>query len=305
MRPHLTEDEIALFVEGSFNELDRTNAYEHLRGCPQCFEDYKDAAIGRGIWETEREYFGEHPELVSAGLKIAGDNVDGRERSGRNSVRSRSLFGKTRLLAIAACAVILIIAAVWLPKEIGRKDTMPGESTAIQAVLAVAEMASSQSEIVFPGTENSFNPDLPNYRSGIEYDNHLVSSLTELEESNNKGSASRDNLFWLATGFLATRQVAHAKKYINIARAQYPNDTELDVLNALVLFFDGNPDEAEKILRNAHSTHPDDAVSHINLCVVLLEQDKTSEARKLLEDLKKRHPNTRIATRAGKLLAKN
>lgn len=306
MQPHLTEEEIAFLVEGSLNDSDKRKAYEHLRSCKQCFEDYKDAAMGHGIWTTERNFFGKYPELVSAGLKIAENEFSQRNQSSEDAVQSKPFWGILRPLAVAVCAVLLIAAAVWIPGRVGHKTALPEESEEIQTILAVAEKASSNSEIVFPGTEDAFDPDLPVYRSGMEYDEQLLSSsLNTLVERAKKSPADRNDLFWLATGFLADGQLSSAKKYIDIALAEYPDDRELAVLNALIFYLDENLEEAERLLNDAHQTDPGYAVAHFNLCVVLLKMDKTSEARELLKELQKRHPKTPLAKRAGKLLAKS
>jgi predicted Zn-dependent protease len=165
-------------------------------------------------------------------------------------------------------------------------------------------MASNKSAIVFPGTENSFNPDLPSYRSGLEYDNRMMSAaLTDLVERQKQGTATRDDLFWLATGFLTTGQLTPARKYVDIARAEHPADTELAVLDALVFLLDDNPKEAERILRDKHRSDPDNAVAQVNLSAVLLELGKNDEARTILHEISTRYPDTRLARRARALLS--
>ncbi|MHC4216327.1 MAG: tetratricopeptide repeat protein, partial [Planctomycetota bacterium] len=269
-----------MLVEGSLGEPERTRAYEHLQICPKCFEDFKDTAIGLGIWTMERDYFGEHPKLVSAGLKIAGDGAAKRHRASGDFTPN---INKLRWIAIAACTALIILMAVWIPGRMNRQGMIPAEEMeAIEAILAVAEMASSSAEIVFPGTEASFDPNLPPYRSAIEYNYHLLSSaLIILEERNKKNPGRRDDLFWLATGFLSTSQPDDAKRYINIAREKYPNDPEIAVLNALALHLEGKSEEAERLLRDVHSNNPEQAVAHFNLCVILLELEKTEEAKVL------------------------
>ncbi len=306
MRPHLTDEEVALFIEGSYDELNKASVYEHLRGCPQCFEDYKDAAIGRGIWTTEREFFGEQPALVAAGLEFAGGENARVTQPGSQPSAARPWFKKPLRLSLiaAATAIVAVAVVVWFNGGNGGSTRDPIESAAIRAIQEVAKTVSSNSVIVIPGTENFFDPDLPAYRSGLEYNNRLISiSLTELVEFHNEGTATRDDRFWLAAGFLSTGQLTPAKKYVDTARSLYPNDTEIGVLNALVFYMDGNLAEAERLLRDIHDVDPGNPVAQINLGGVLLDLNKTIEATELLKDIQERHPNTRLARRAQRLLS--
>jgi len=297
---HLQEAEIALFVEGKFDQIDESAVACHLRDCDQCRQDYKAAVLMSWFWRRGREAFAPSPEVVDSGTAIAQRSRDGEARLARLSRRLMSM-GTRGVLAPVAAVVLVGAVAVWL--AVGTDRSGPVPDPVIQSMYSSATMVSNRTEFVLPGTEGDFRPDTPVYRSGLKSDDDaLTDALIHLSDKKHSGQASRDDLYWLTAGFVAADQLDEAKISATEALSQHPSDSGLLTLAAVIECMDGNSVRSELLLRDALRIDPADPVTKLNLAVVLLKNGNGDESESLLRGLIRDDPDSRLAERARRLL---
>ncbi len=311
MSTHLTEEEIAQFIEGRYGEIDRARVYAHLRLCKQCFAEYQNAARFRGIWTSTREFFESPQDLVDAGMRLASKSSPNEQIQKRRSLRSRLPSGRSWRIALVGILAVLVFSLVWFTNldrgELFRDIPTPRYETVatldfpdiIGPIRTAADWVSSHTSIVFPGSEFSFDPKAPTYRSDFAFESDSISSsLLALVDLYEKNPESRDVLFWLTEGFLATGQLAVAQTYVKEARILYPADTDFILLSALVEYFEGNIEASEELLRGVLASDQDSATALMNLGVILNDKNQSSEAHAIFEKIQTIYPNTPIAERA-------
>jgi predicted anti-sigma-YlaC factor YlaD len=297
---HLEEAEIALFVEGKFDQIDEGAIACHLRDCDQCRQEYKAAVLMSWFWRRGREAFAPSPEVAEDGMRMTERSRDGDTGRVRLSRRLMSI-GKRSVLAPVAAVVLVGAVAVWLAVGMGGSGPVP--DPVIQSMYASATMVSNRTEFVLPGTEGDFRPDSPVYRSGLLSDDEaLTDALIYLTDKKHSGQASRVDLYWLTAGFVAAGQLDEAVISATDALRQYPSDNDLLTLAAVIECMGGDNVRSELLLRDALSIDPADPVTKLNLAVVLLKNGNGDEAESLLRGLIRDDPDSRLAERARRLL---
>jgi tetratricopeptide (TPR) repeat protein len=293
---HLTENEIALFVDGRFEDIDDHRVAGHLRECDSCRADYQDAVRGKGRWIVDREQFQPGSDLVDAGVAAVHSMQSGRPGLGRPG---RNL----RLLAVAAAVVVVVsVATFWFAVDNGG-DAGSILDQAVEPVRRAAIEVSSHAEFVLPRTEDFFRPDLPVYRSNLTTDDEsLTSALIHLTDKKNAGLDTRDDQFWLVAGFVAANQLDEAESCVNDALRDYPGDGEFMTLAAVIAQSTGDYVTAERLLQEVLRRDPGDATVRLNLAVVLMKQGNRPRAEDHLRRVLGDRPNTRLAERAELLL---
>jgi len=295
-RWHPSEEEVARFIDGACGNTDARRIVEHLRRCEHCRSDFQFAARMCATWETDPESFASHPALVELGMSVAKgalENDAPRRVAGPRHETRRP--GRSWALAAAAAGIVLVVAGYWVfQRGAGRPEAGPS------AVLATMVKASERFQVVFPRAEDLITTPRHPYRSSTPVIDERVSvELNRLAARHQAGKATRDDLYWLAAGFLSEGQLAPASDVVRHAMALHPDDGEFATMAGLVAYFDGRVEEAERVLRDVVARDPGDAVAVLDLAVVLLERGKKEEATGLLKRVIALRPGTPLAERAA------
>lgn len=304
MDAHLTEEEIALFIEEQYDEIDRKRIYDHLRGCKQCFTEYLDATRFRGTWISDGEPLESSRDLVDAGTRLVLKNTNHGQVHESRPAPSRKASRRKWSIALAGVLAVLLFSVAWLTK-MDRGESIQDLSSIVGPIRTAADWASTHSSIVIPGSEFSFDANSPAYRTNPALeDESISSSLLTLVDLYENHPDSRDVLFWLCKGFLATGRLTVAETYLKEARRLYPDDREISLLSALAEYFKGNTETSEQLLRGVLSQEPGNAVALMNLAVILIDRNEISEAHTICNKIQTLHPNTPIAERSRLMLQK-
>lgn len=304
---HLTDEEIARFIDGAQGPPDRTKVLGHLRSCKRCFEIYQDTAICRGLWSFGRSTFESineradiEKELVSHGLMSEG-TMEGEARS----VSRPSYKGRLRYRLIAVCVAVLLAVVLWI-SNVDRMRDPRLDPAMLTPVRAAIETASKWGRIVIPGGEESLNGRVTVYRSGsVPLNDSLMISLNYLYETYQQGGPSREVTYWLMAGYVATGQVDAARDLLvsDEERTEYLSDSSIAILEALIAYMDGKYNKSEALFRKILEVEPDNPVAGINLAIVLDEQGDDEEAREILLRIQDHHAGSPLAARAQSILS--
>jgi TolA-binding protein len=196
--------------------------------------------------------------------------------------------------AAAAVGIVLVAAGFWISQR-----RASGPDAAPSSILAVMVEASERFQVVFPRTEDLIRTPRHPYRSGaLVAEDRASAELNGLAARHQAGGATRDDLYWLAAGFLSDGQLAPASDVVRYAADRYPDDAEFEIMAALVAYFDGRVEEAERRLRAVVARNPRDCVALLDLAVVLRERGKKEEAAEALKRVVELRPGTPLAERA-------
>jgi hypothetical protein len=296
---HLEEEEIALFVDGKFDEIDENSVAGHLRECEPCRREYKAAVLMSWFWREDREALKPSADAVENGMAAAAPSRSGETRVSRVSHRAWSAL---RTAPAAAAAVVLVGAtALWL--AIGGGGGGPGTDPLIDPLYTSGKMVSSRTSFVIPGTENDFRPDAPVYRSNhLDADQKLTAALIHFTDKKHSGRASRDELYWLTVGFVAADQLDEAAISAGDALQRYPEDGDFLTLAAVISCLNGDCAESAQLLRDALEFNPLDPVTRLNLAVVLMRTGHRVEAQDLLRGIVSAKSKSPLTERARLLL---
>jgi len=279
---HLTEEELTLLIDRRYNRLDGKRAHQHVHHCARCAEDFRDIVRYRGEWEAGAEAFASRRDLVDIGMHAASTTSDYSGVRGR--IRRIAVAGSrpARLAALAAGLAVVLAGAFWMTSPVRR--SAPAISSEIVApISAAADLMSSRTLLVIPGSERSIDVTSHVYRSDfIARDESISHSLLALLAQYETEEDSRDVLFWLMTGFLTTGQYTVAQDYAQEALGAFAGDNQMATLVALAYFCAGEKDESERLLREIVERDPEYATAAFNLGVVLLDRNARVEAREFL-----------------------
>lgn len=287
---HLTEEQLAVLVDGSMPETERGLLREHLRACPQCREAFAEAVRYRGIWVSDASVF-RAPESAVAIARAIGPS---------EPTRSRRLVWRPRLApVIAAAAVVVAVVSFWRA-EFPSPDARYGEL--LRPVQVAVRDASSGGSIVIPGAETAAT--MPTYRSGyVPADAAISEALGNLTELYRDGSATPDVAHWLISGFLATGDLETAAVYVQDARLRFPGDSRFLVLDALVAYRSRDMSRAERLLQTVLRDDPQNGAAMINLGLVQYELGQWDSARRTLELARTRFAGSPLEARAAALIS--
>jgi hypothetical protein len=304
MEPHLTEEEIILLVERTCDPRDADRFYNHLRHCGKCLDDFQYMTRTRITGDAV-----DVPDEIQQSLVELGKTVEANARSGnvhnsgktdfvRSTRRRKWIYG----VAVAA-ALVVVSTTVWIKNAETPSVGLDAELT--NPVFEAMTVASNRSFAVIPGTENSITTTHQVYRSGFVVNDEATSNaLLSLAKRYQEGEASRDVVYWLLAGFLATGQFDGARDILDTALRQFPEDAEIVTLSGLVAYYEGELDEAEVLFRSVVERSPDDAVATVNLGVVLMGKGDHVRAKTVLARVAVIRPATPLTKRARWLLAK-
>jgi hypothetical protein len=313
---HLTDGDIARFIEGNCSDDEGSRIAEHLRTCRRCRDTYQDSAVYGWLFESGSPAFASTEETVEAGLQATtgtpGD-VTARGEGERISFEgARIPRGEKRrvsprrrpALGVAAACAVVIAAVVVLFRSTGRDGDHIVSPSDLAPVRAAVEIASQCGPYVLPGGERPAGEAGSVRRSGsVPMNDELESSLEKLLSAYRTGKASNDEAYWLVAGAYATGQIDIARDIAAGAAERYPGDSRIAVVEALIAYTDGDHGRAERLFRAILDTTPDAAAASINLAILLAEQGNVGEARAILENVKGRHAGTPLASRAESILS--
>lgn len=298
---HLSDEQLAMLVEGSAGEGDGALLREHLRNCPECAAAFEDVARYRAVWEADASLFRASDELLALAQKVAvPDSVSARREPLADGSFRR--FLSVPVLGTAAAALVLIVAvALWQPgfyrNDRAYADLLPP----LQQAVAVASM---QGSILIPGGEAAAGTTSPMHRAGIvAQDQIITSSLERLSTVYRKHPDNPDVAHWLISGYLATGQLDNASVFVEDARLRFPSDIRFLVLEALVAYRLNDMNRAERLLQTAVTSDPAYAPALVNLGLVQYERGQWDSARRVFETVRTQFAGSPVGDRADALLA--
>ena len=305
---HLTDEELARMVECGGREGTEDWMWDHIRDCDRCFDAFQEAAVYRGLWESDGTLFESTEELVSTGLPVAGGGLpEGADRSpGLRSGRGTSTPRPFRYASVIGAAATLFI--IWSLMQIADRSRL---STADEArfapVRTAVETITGHGAFVLPGGERGISSDNGAvYRSGyVAMDDSLRVSLASMFRSYRSGDYSSELIYWLIAGYIAIGEISTARELTAHARSLDIDDPRIAVADAIISFASGDHDHAEGVLRDLLRTDPGNHFARIDIAVVLMQRGGTIEAEGMLTYIIDTCEDEYLLTRARALLAKN
>lgn len=298
---HLSDGDIARFIEGNLDTAGRVRISEHLRSCKRCFETYQDAAVHNWLFEAGSPTYASTKGLAEAGLgAVPGEPGAGiaRQRRKRLSSRRQLAFG-----IAAVCVAVFVAVGLWL-RGVDRSGRYVQGSVDLAPVRVAVETASRWGPHVLPGGERLLDEPGSVYRSGsVPLSEPLESSLEHLHGIYRSEGATGDIAYWLVAGKYVTGQIDIARDLASGARERYPGNTRIAVLEALIAYTDGDFDRSVRLFRAILEEAPDTPVANLNLAIVLAWRGDTGEARAILEKLQESQAGTPLASRIESILS--
>jgi Flp pilus assembly protein TadD len=296
---HLSEEQLALLVEGSAGEGDNALLREHLRMCPDCAAAFEDVARYRAVWQADASVFRASDELVALAERVP---VREPVTANREPLAVRPFWRSwAPVVGMAAVAVVLIAAlAVWQPGQFQRDAGYAELLPPLQQAVAVASMGGS---IVIPGGEAAAGTTSPMHRAGIAAQDEIItSSLDRLANVYHEHPGDSDVAHWLISGYLATGQLDNADLFIEDTRRRFPSDIRFIVLEALVAYRLNDMNRAERLLQTAVNSDPAYGPALVNLGLVQYEQGQWESARRVFETVQTQFAGSPLEDRATALL---
>jgi hypothetical protein len=305
--PHLSEEEIALYLESGLEDKGRRRIAAHLSQCDRCRLFFADSARIAGLWDTDTSIFDASDELISEGLRIrekTPSNIPRYRVAGGASSATKRLKNKGRVRYGFAVAGLVALVGLTLRFGVFERIHPPALSVKLtEPVQAAIERASSNGRFVLPGGEEHLTPVPSQYRSGfVESNTLLVASLERLLELYERGNPSGEAAYWLVSGYLATGQLNAARDYAMEAYDLFGDNSDIAILYALALFLDGDLSRAEEILEKVIEREPDNAVALLDLGIMLQAGGDYLRSERYLMHVRNRWDGTPLGRRAEKLL---
>ncbi len=302
----MTDEEIVRYMENNLADNEMKRLREHLHTCPRCFEAYQDSALLRGMWTTDEAFFEPSEGLLDIGRRLAAGGRERKEEVPHGAGVRQGIWSGRRLGMAAACAAVLLIAAIWLlrPGDVSRVGDAALNPASLRPVRSAVETASMRGLFILPGGERSLDTAGSAFRSGfVQLNDSLESSLRYLHQVFRRGDAIPDVAYWLIGGYVATGQIDAARDLVSHPRVAQLRDSRIDILKAIVAYMDGKHGRAVALLRDFLVENPNHPVASINLAVILHEQGNEIESRALLDRIERDHAGTPLAKRARSILS--
>jgi len=296
---HLSEEQLALLVEGGESEGNLAWLREHLRMCPDCASAYTDALRYRAIWGADASVFRASDELVALARSVADT---GTAAANSEPLAAKSFWRSWSPALGGAAAVIALVAAaaLWMPGQIRHND---GYAALLPPLQRAVDVASMEGSIVIPGAE-AVATTTPQYRAGtVAQDDIIAASLDRLADVYNKAPGNADVAHWLISGYLATGQLDNADLFVVDARRRFPSDIRFLVLEALIAYRLDDMDRAERLLQTAVTTNPAYGPALVNLGLVQYERGQVDAARRTFETVRVQFAGSPLEERANALIS--
>lgn len=297
---HLSEEQLALLVEGSGSESNLAWLREHLRMCPDCTSAYTDALRYRAIWEADASLFRASDELVALARQVPNRKT---ETANREPLAVPSFWRSwAPVLGSVAAGIALVAAlALWMPGQIRHNDSYTDLLPPLQQAVVTASMEGS---IVIPGGEAAAATTSPQYRAGIvAQDDIIAASLDRLADVYNNAPDNPDVAHWLISGYLATGQLDNADLFVVDARRRFPSDIRFLTLEALIAYRLDDMERAERLLQAAVTSNPAYGPALVNLGLVQYERGQVDSARRTFETVRVQFAGSPLEERANALIS--
>lgn len=304
--PHISEEDLALLIEGKLAPHRALPLREHIAGCKVCYQDFIDAMRMRMEWLANAGAMSVPAEVREAGRSVRLSeerrSAEAQDAAREPTAGPASRFGRTRLLRFAAgsggtlavAAVVLwLVLAPWSQRSPGLLE--------YPELLEEIRHDSSQG-MVIPGGEAAADVNLPVERGIGLVTESIFKTLSELTMRFAEGDRSADMYYFLSAGFLVTDQLGLARIYAERGSTNYPEDPRLAGLQAIVAYRESQTAESESILRRLVETDPGDLLAALNLGILLSEERRMKEARTLLLSVRDADPDSPMARRAERIV---
>jgi predicted Zn-dependent protease len=182
-----------------------------------------------------------------------------------------------------------------IDSNIGRQ--IPG--SVLEPLRGATESISRSGPIIIHGGESAIGEESAVMRSGfVPMTNSIRRSVDYLYSRYENDSATPEEIYWLAAGYVATGQIDLARDLVTDARRNGIDDLEVLNLEALIAYIGGDLERAEDLFHSIHVLYPSDGVSSINYGVVLIESGKREESFRVLGEVMEGSSGTPLAKRA-------
>jgi tetratricopeptide (TPR) repeat protein len=285
--PHLTREDIARLAAGDITSM-REEARSHLASCPECRDAVRESELWLATWTSQPEAFADEANARRATRSFLRDLSAGAPAGSR--WRRWALTGSALVAAVLAFLI-------WKPND----DRLP---FSIAPVTTAIEETALTSRVLIPGAENADLKERDAFRSGVAQPSpETDAALHRLVEAYLDGSGDEDVAATLVAGYLATGQLGSARDFVKDARARYPDDGRLLVLDGLVAYLEGRTNEAEDLLRSALARDPRDSVAMVNLAQLLSDTGRRDEAVSLARSVRDDARSAVLVARADAILS--
>jgi predicted Zn-dependent protease len=122
-----------------------------------------------------------------------------------------------------------------------------------------------------------------------------IRSLTE--------GGSSEQAVWALSGYVAQGRLRIARTFVLSARRRFTDDVNLEILDGVISYRDGDLARAESVLRGVVTVHPDNMLARLDLGMLLAEQGR-AEAKEMLDRVIKDAPGSPLGNRAQRVLEK-
>ncbi|HER43969.1 MAG TPA: tetratricopeptide repeat protein [Candidatus Eisenbacteria bacterium] len=288
-RPHLDDDQLSRFIDGTCMERERIAIAKHLAACGRCFEYYREAVLYKGLWVSGALDLESSKESIDL-ARAAPDRRPGRFSS----------FTAGHIRTITAAAAAVIIVSFGISYHFMNRGEFPGlDQQRIAPIQEAVELASSKGPFVIPGGERSLGASTDAYRSGyVRINDSLRSALAYFSGEFQEDETSRAVVYWLLGGYIATGQVRAARDLASEAIKEFPEDTDMMLFDAIVSYMEGEIRSSERVFRQVLESDPDNPYANLNLAVLLSERGEATEALRLLGRVADEHAESPFAARA-------
>ncbi len=260
---HLKDVEFAHLLEGRGDP----SSWHHLETCMDCWRIYESALRGfAGATPSKIET--DLPEAVVAAARAIPQRRTTLESS--QSTRRRRFTWTASAFATAAVLLILV-----LPQ-------MSKDHFIVPLSIQTALNTTSAQGLVYPGSEESADDAVIQYRSGGENAILLKDDLDLLLAKVDRGGVSADHYYYTIAACLEAVQMELAEDLLLEAQAAYPSEPRIQMLGALIDYRRNNDMQALAVLRQLTGQKSVASVAWLNLGIMLAETGDIEGARKAL-----------------------
>jgi anti-sigma factor RsiW len=286
MTVHPSPGALAALVDGTLEPGRARRLEKHLAICPDCHEAWTEA-VEIMLRERDQRETSLDLESRAAAYRVA-----------RVSAKARTMIHSDRFRAapvvLATLVVVMGAVGVWW---LGRPPRTPNEPHGPQARIA----ESSARGLVLPGGEPWADRPVVEYRGGAPADDEPEGlPPAAIRMLSTRGSA--DRIVELVSGYVAMGQLRVARTVLDAARRRHPDDSRLAVLDAVLIYRQGDGLGAENRLDDVLSREPGNALARLDLAIVLIESGRSSEAVDHLRRLERDARGQPLGRRAQQLL---
>jgi hypothetical protein len=289
MTSHPSEEALASLVHGLAEEDEARRIEKHLATCPECYAAYAEA-IRHELEHVRGRLAPPSADDLASAARIPSGLPSASYATTRGGVtRSRAL---TVAASLAAMSIVIGAWVVWRSRS---------PSAAGHILVAVRE--SSARGMVLPGGEAWADRVVPDYRGGPDGAENPSDSLAEAAIRSLADEGSPQEAVWALSGYVGQGRLRIARAFVVAARRRFPDDVNLEILDGVISYRNGEAARAENVLRGVVSRHPGDALARLDLGMLLAELGRP-DARPLLEGVIKDAPRSPLANRARRVLEK-